>query len=401
MINPFQDNEADGAVGLPPAFDLARTVADERGDLRQIRRFTALQEPEHLHARGGGSPAQPRLVYAQDRDALGNDGRIIDPTHAALLPDPLLTYFRHVYHERVLLELLLLKGCIVTIDAMGCQTAIAQTIIDREADDVLALKENQETLSHEVQHLFADAEETGGADDERDHAKTVDGGDGRVESRRSWTISDQETIAHLDPDGEWAGLRGIGMVEAERREQGKVSRETRYFLTSLTDAAPLGRAVRGHWGIENGLHWVLDRAFREDESRVRVGHGAANLVVLRHRVVNLLRRERTAKVGIKAKRLKAGWDEQYLLNILAHYDAFALGRIGDERLGAHRDTPCGKADDWRESLSHSGALLSVTKAGEEPISRCRIQICEIVGIARNTYYKYTRANEPEEHRPAP
>ncbi len=217
-----------------------------------------------------------------------------------------------------LLELLLLKGCIVTIDAMGCQTAIAQTIIDREADYVLALKENQETLYHEAQHLFADAEETGGADDERDHAKTVDRGHGRVEIRRYWTISDQETIAHLDPDREWAGLRSIGMVEAERREQGKVSRETRYFLTSLTDAATFGRAVRGHWGIENGLHWVLDMAFREDESRVRVGHGAANLVVLRHMAVNLLRRERTAKVGIKAKRLKAGWDEQYLLNILAH-----------------------------------------------------------------------------------
>ncbi|MCA1669650.1 MAG: ISAs1 family transposase, partial [Thermomicrobia bacterium] len=123
-----------------------------------------------------------------------------------------------------LLELLLLKGCIVTIDAMGCQTAIAQTIIDREANDVLALKENQETLYHEVQHPFADAEEIGGADDERDHAKTVAGGHGRVEIRRYWTISDHEMIAHLDPDREWAGLRSIGMVEAERREQGKVSR---------------------------------------------------------------------------------------------------------------------------------------------------------------------------------
>ena len=217
-----------------------------------------------------------------------------------------------------LLDLLLLKGCIVTIDAMGCQTEIARTIIDGEADYVLALKENQGTLHHEVRHLFADAEETGGADYEMDHAKTVDGGHGRVEIRRYRTISDRETLAHLDPDGVWAGLRAIGMVEAERREQGKVSRETRYFLTSLTEAATFGRAVRGHWGIENGLHWVLDMAFREDESRVRVGHGAANLVVLRHMVVNLLKREQTAKVGIKAKRLKAGWDEQYLLNILAH-----------------------------------------------------------------------------------
>ena len=217
-----------------------------------------------------------------------------------------------------LLKLLLLKGCIVTLDAMGCQTEIAQTIIDRKADDVLALKENQDTLYDEVQHLFADAEETGGADYGIGHAQTVDGGHGRVEIRRYRTISDAETLAHLDPDREWAGLRSIGMVEAERREKGKVSRETRYYLTSLTDVATFGRAVRGHWGIENGLHWVLDMAFREDESRVRVGHGAGNLVVLRHIVVNLLKREQTTKVGIKAKRLKAGWDEHYLLKVLAH-----------------------------------------------------------------------------------
>jgi predicted transposase YbfD/YdcC len=216
-----------------------------------------------------------------------------------------------------LLKLLLLKGCIVTIDAMGCQTAIAQTIIDREADYVLALKENQETTYHEVVHLFADAKATRFADYDHDAAETVDGGHGRVEIRRYWTISDPATIAHLDPEGEWAGLRGIGMVDAERREKGKVSHETRYYLTSLTDAATFGRAVRGHWGIENGLHWVLDMAFREDENRMRSGNGAENLVMLRHIVVNLLKREQTAKVGIKAKRLKAGWDERYLLTLLA------------------------------------------------------------------------------------
>jgi len=211
-----------------------------------------------------------------------------------------------------LLDLLLLEGCIVTIDAMGCQTDIAAKIAKKGADYVLALKENHETLYHEVQHLFADASETGGTDYTTDYAQTVDGGHGRVEIRRYRTISDPATLAHLDPDGEWEGLRGIGMVEAQRRMQGKVTRERRYYLTSLADAATFGRAVREHWGIENGLHWVLDIAFREDESRVRGGNGAENLIVLRHMAVNLLKRERTAKVGIKAKRSKAGWDEQYL-----------------------------------------------------------------------------------------
>jgi predicted transposase YbfD/YdcC len=216
-----------------------------------------------------------------------------------------------------LLNLLMLKGCIVTIDAMGCQTAIARTIIDQEADYVLALKENQETTYHDVVHLFVDAEATGFADYNHDVAETVDGGHGRVEIRRYWTISDPTTLAHVDPDGEWAGLRGIGMVAAERREKGKVTRERRDYLTSLTNAATFGRAVRSDWGIENGLHWVLDIAFREDESRARQGASAENLVVLRHIALNLLKQERTAKVGIKNKRLKAAWDERYLLKVLA------------------------------------------------------------------------------------
>ena len=216
-----------------------------------------------------------------------------------------------------LLDLLLLRGCIVTIDALGCQTAIARKVVEKGAEYVLALKENHDTLYHEVQHLFADAEEAGDADYTTDDAETVDGGHGRVEIRRYRTISDAETLAHLDPDKEWAGLGSIGMVEAERREHGTVSRERRYYLTSLVDAGEFGRAVRGHWGIENGLHWVLDMAFREDESRVRTGNGATNFVVLRHIVVNLLKREQTAKVGIKAKRMKAGWDERYLLKVLA------------------------------------------------------------------------------------
>jgi predicted transposase YbfD/YdcC len=220
-----------------------------------------------------------------------------------------------------LLDVLLLKGCIVTIDAMGCQTEIAAQIVDKGADYVLALKENQEGIYHETIHLFTEAHATGGIDYTLDAAETIDGGHGRVEVRRYWTISDPETLAYLDPDGRWSGLRAIGMVTAERREKGKgaagkVTRETRYYLTSLVDAGEFGRAVRSHWGIENGLHWVLDIAFREDESRARVGASAANLVVLRHIAVNLLKQERSTKVGIKNKRLKAAWDERYLLKVL-------------------------------------------------------------------------------------
>ena len=204
----------------------------------------------------------------------------------------------------------------MTIDAMGCQRAIAQTIIDREADYVLALKENHDTLYHEVVHLFADAHATAFADYDHDAAQTVNGGQGRVEIRRYWTISDPVTMAHVDPKGQWAGLRALGMVEAERREKGKVTHETRDYLTSLGDAATFGRAVRAHWGIENRLHWVLNIAFREDESRARQGASAANLVVLRHIALNLFKQERTAKVGIKNKRLNAGWDERYLRKVI-------------------------------------------------------------------------------------
>ncbi len=217
----------------------------------------------------------------------------------------------------VLLDVLMLNGCIVTIDAMGCQTKIAATIVEKEADYVLALKENHDTVYHAVVRVFADAEATGFADYDADRAEQMDSGHGRGEVRRAWTLSDPATLALIDPDGQWAALRSIGMVEAERRVQGTVTRERRYYLTSLRDAATFGRAVRAHWGIENGLHWVLDIAFREDESRARAGASATNLVVLRHIALNLLKKERTAKVGIKNKRLKAAWDERYLLKVLA------------------------------------------------------------------------------------
>ncbi len=220
----------------------------------------------------------------------------------------------------VLLRLLDLKDCTVTIDAMGCQTAIARQIRERGADYVLALKDNQPTLAAAVTDSFSLARNSGFAElAPADHAylQTIDKDHGRLEIRRYWTISDPAILAYLNPEGAWTDLRSIGMVEAERRIGSTVTRESRYYLTSLGSAVQtFASAVRDHWGVENGLHWILDLAFREDESRVRVGHGSQNLAVLRHVALNLLRQEHTAKVGVKAKRLMAGWDESYLLKVL-------------------------------------------------------------------------------------
>jgi len=217
-----------------------------------------------------------------------------------------------------LLETLVLDGAIVTIDAIGCQTAVAQTIVDGRADYVLALKGNQPATAEAVTTLFADARATSFDHLAHDAAETVEKGHGRIETRRCWAVSDPDFLAYLDPVGRWPGLRSVVLVEAERRVGTATSREARYYLSSLPgDAARLNAVVRAHWAIENQLHWVLDIAFREDESRVRTGYAAQNLAVLRRLALNLLRRERTAAVGIKAKRLKAGWDARYLLQILS------------------------------------------------------------------------------------
>ena len=213
-----------------------------------------------------------------------------------------------------LLELLALKGCIVTIDAMGCQTKIAEQIIVAGGDHVLALKDNQGTLADEVEEAFiaADAKDYAGLDPqvvettERDH--------GRVETCRYRTLGNLDGVPRSTL---WQGLNMIGMVESQREVEGKTSTECHFYIGSIgTDAARFAGAVRGHWGIENDLHWSLDVSFREDESRLRDPRGRANFVVLRHIALSRLKNDKREKMGIKKKRLKAGWDDNYLSQLL-------------------------------------------------------------------------------------
>lgn len=216
-----------------------------------------------------------------------------------------------------LLELLDLANCIISIDAIGCQTKIAQKIIDSDADYVLGLKKNQEKLYEIVEVLFSNPEEIKAT--KCDYHKEVNKGHGRIEIRECWATDDEEYLKYIAQEiGHWEGLQSLIMVKSERRINGENSMETRFYISSLSpDAKHLLHVIRSHWGIENKLHWVLDMSFREDESRVRKGNATENLAILRHLCLNLLKREKTAKCGIKAKRLKAGWDMNYLFLVLS------------------------------------------------------------------------------------
>jgi len=213
-----------------------------------------------------------------------------------------------------LLSVLELEGCIVTIDAMGCQKEIAKTIVDKGADYVLGLKGNQGTLHEDVKFYFEDALRSNFKGVGYDYHETVDGDHGRIETRCYWTVSD---VDWLPDKALWKNLTSIVMVQRERLINGETSVETSYYLTSLESGTEdVAKAVRGHWGIENSLHWVLDIAFREDESRIRKENAPANFAIIRHMALNLLRKETSFKRGLKAKRLKAGWDAEYLEKIL-------------------------------------------------------------------------------------
>ena len=213
-----------------------------------------------------------------------------------------------------LLRMLELAGCIVTIDAMGCQTAIADQIIAQGGDYVLALKGNQSSLHDAVQAFFADPALPKDPDITVHTHQTTDGDHGRVEIRRYRCTADIDWLAEK---GRWTKLCSICAVESERHIGEQIHREVRHFIASIpADPKLWALATRGHWGIENDLHWRLDVAFREDESRVRKGHADENLAVLRHLALNLLTQETSNKRGTQTKRRRAGWDDAYRLKVL-------------------------------------------------------------------------------------
>jgi predicted transposase YbfD/YdcC len=212
-----------------------------------------------------------------------------------------------------LLELLDLRGAVVTADAMHCQRNLAQQVVDAGGDYLLQVKDNQPQLHQDLKLLFAE-----GVGEECQHvacetAEQVDAGHGRVETRRCWLARETAWLSDR-----WAGIASVACVERTREVDGAVSTELHYYISSLsqTDAGSLLQMTRQHWGIENELHWVLDVQFREDERRIRQGYGAENYSRLSRIALNLLKADTTLKVGIKSKRLNAGWDHDYLLHLL-------------------------------------------------------------------------------------
>lgn len=212
-----------------------------------------------------------------------------------------------------LLDLLAIEGTIVTIDAMGCQRDIAQKIIDKKADYVLALKGNQGSLREDVEIFVAEQEAVGFKDCEISQHRTIDADHDRIETRMTTVIHDAEWLQERH---NWPGLKAIVMVESSREISGKIEQETRFYITSLVMLACLiGPAVRGHWAIENGLHWVLDMLFRDDECRVRTNHAPANFTTIKHMAHNLLRKA-SGKSSMRSRRKAAGWDDDFLASLV-------------------------------------------------------------------------------------
>jgi predicted transposase YbfD/YdcC len=208
-----------------------------------------------------------------------------------------------------LLDLLVIKGCIVTIDAMGCQKDIATKIIEKEADYLLALKGNQGNLLEQVKDSFRFLPVV--SVDEQ-----LDSGHGRVETRRCSVISD---LSMIEAKEEWNDLRSLVKIESERyiKSTGRTEKETRLYISSLpADAKLINQSVRAHWSVENSLHWIPDVGFNEDAGRKRTGFAAQNYSLISRIALNLLQNDKTTKVGVRGKRLKAGWDNRYLLKLI-------------------------------------------------------------------------------------
>jgi len=212
-----------------------------------------------------------------------------------------------------LLDMLTIDGAIVTIDAMGCQRDIAQKILDKKADYVLALKGNQGSLREDVDVFVAEQEAVGFKDCEISQDRTIDGDHDRIETRITTVIHDVEWLQ--DRHG-WPGMKAVVMVESSREISGKIEQETRFYITSLMILAHLiGPTVRSHWAIENSLHWVMDMLFRDDECRVRTNHAPANFTTIKHMAHNLLRKA-PAKSSLRSRRKAAAWDDDFLASLV-------------------------------------------------------------------------------------
>ena len=214
-----------------------------------------------------------------------------------------------------LIKMLDIAGCIVTIDAIGCQKEIVNLISQKQGDYIIALKKNQKNLYENVELLFKEEISKRNKGENASHYSTRELGHGREEIRNYLMLSDISNL--IDPDNKWNKLNSIGMVESVRTENGKTTVETRYYISSLNlDAKKFGDSVRSHWGIENSLHWILDVALNEDDSRIRKDNAPQNFAVLRHIAVNLLGKEKSKKLGTKNKQFLAAMDDNYLAKIL-------------------------------------------------------------------------------------
>ena len=212
-----------------------------------------------------------------------------------------------------LLNMLAIESAIVTIDAMGCQRDIAQRVLDKKADYVLALKGNQGSLREDVEIFVAEQKANGFADTEVSQDTTIDGDHGRIETRTTTVIHDVEWLQRRH---DWPGLKAVVVVESSREISGKTERETRFYLTSLVMLASLlGPVVRSHWAIENSLHWVMDMIFRDDECRVRTDHAPANFTTIKHMAHNLLRTA-SSKDSMRLRRKVAAWDDDFLARLI-------------------------------------------------------------------------------------
>jgi predicted transposase YbfD/YdcC len=218
-----------------------------------------------------------------------------------------------------LLEMLEIAGCIITIDAMGCQKEIAKQITDQKGDYVLAVKENQGHLYEEIEYfcqLYLRHEQP--MEYFVSYEKTVDKDHGRIEIRECWTLPASLYLSRISNLGDWSKVTTLIMVRRERRLKDKTEISISYYISSLRgDAKRFLQVIRSHWGIENSVHWVLDMCFNEDQSRLHKDNGAQNLAIIHHIALNLLRNEKTTKGGIKARRLQAGWNDDYLFKVLA------------------------------------------------------------------------------------